>query len=161
MAINVSSENNSFKLQRMYQISMTTSGWKLGKDYTLALRVTDASGAERRVELGSTVEGKGQAWENTRLSCLFVLGDTVSVTATPDAEYTVTEEDLGLTGDFSKSTIYHFENNVYDRAGIYLNINPKGYKNMAAGDTFELNSFRNWFAIESYMNAEVALPEMH
>ena len=78
-----------------------------------------------------------------------------------DAAYTVTEEDLGLTGDFSKSTIYHFENNVYDRAGIYLNINTKGYKNMAVGDTFELNSFRNWFAIESFMNAKVALPEMH
>ena len=78
-----------------------------------------------------------------------------------DAAYTITEEDLGLTGDFSKSTIYHFENNVYDRAGIYLNINTKGYKNMAVGETFELNSFRNWFAIESFMNAKVALPEMH
>ena len=78
-----------------------------------------------------------------------------------DAAYTVTDEDLGLTGDFSKDTIYHFENNVYDRAGIYLNINTKGYKNMAVGDTFELNSFRNWFAIESFMNAKVALPEMH
>ena len=78
-----------------------------------------------------------------------------------DASYTVTEEDLGLTGDFSKSTIYHFENNVYDRAGIYLNINTKGYKSMAVGESFELNSFRNWFAIESFMNAKVALPEMH
>ena len=78
-----------------------------------------------------------------------------------DAAYTVTDEDLGLTGDFSKDTIYHFENNIYDRAGIYLNINTKGYKNMAVGETFELNSFRNWFAIESFMNAKVALPEMH
>ena len=83
------------------------------------------------------------------------------VNPTADTTYTVTEEDLGLTGDFSKDTIYHFENNVYDRAGIYLNINPKGYKNMAVGDTFELNSFRNWFAIESAMNNKVALPEMH
>lgn len=78
-----------------------------------------------------------------------------------DAAYTVTEEDLGLSGDFNKDTIYHFENNIYDRAGIYLNINTKGYKNMAVGETFELNSFRNWFAIESFMNAKVALPEMH
>lgn len=260
MAIDVNSKNSTFEFKRIYQISMTTSGWKLGEDYTLALRVTDASGAERRAELGSTVAGKGQPWENTRLSCLFVLGDTVSVTATPDAEkhpdynpttasktptmndslsvtckkfvtvkvtapegstidagtlakyyvfsflepfarsvedgtatfhfdentdyfyrvrhpqgatywnyvkltadaaYTVTDEDLGLTGDFSKSTIYHFENNVHDRAGIYLNINTKGYKNMSVGDTFELNSFRNWFAIESFMNSKVALPEMH
>ena len=264
MAIDVNSKNSTFEFKRIYQISMTTSGWKLGEDYTLALRVTDASGAERKAEFGTAVN-----WGKTDISCLFVVGDTVSVTATPiaevhpnfnaatasktptmndslsltckkfvtvkvtapegstidagtltkyyvfsfmepitlttetssgetakksttatfhfdentdyfyrvrhpqgatywnyvrlsaDAAYTVTDEDLGLTGDFNKSTIYHFENNVYDRAGIYLNINTKGYKNMSVGDTFELNSFRNWFAIESFMNSKVALPEMH
>ena len=255
VSINVSSDSSSFKLQRMYQISVNPNSWVKDTDYTLSLRVTDASGAERKAEFGSAVN-----WGKTYTSCLFVVGDTVSVTATPNAEthpnynpatasktptmndslsltckefvtvtvtapkgstidagtlakyyvfsflepfarsvedgtatfhldkntdyfyrvrhpqgatywnyvrlsadaaYTVTEEDLGLTGDFSKSTIYHFENNVYDRAGIYLNINTKGYKNMAVGDTFELNSFRNWFAIESFMNAKVALPEMH
>ena len=255
VVIDVSSDSSSFKLQRMYQISVNPSSWVKDTDYTLSLRVTDASGAERKAEFGSAVN-----WGKTYTSCLFVVGDTVSVTATPNAEthpnynpatasktptmndslsltckefvtvtvtapkgstidagtlakyyvfsflepfarsvedgtatfhldkntdyfyrvrhpqgatywnyvrlsadaaYTVTEEDLGLTGDFSKSTIYHFENNVYDRAGIYLNINTKGYKNMAVGDTFELNSFRNWFAIESFMNAKVALPEMH
>ena len=255
VSINVSSDSSSFKLQRMYQISVNPSAWVKDTDYTLSLRVTDASGAERKAEFGSAVN-----WGKTYTSCLFVVGDTVSVTATPNAEthpnynpatasktptmndslsltckefvtvtvtapkgstidagtlakyyvfsflepfarsvedgtatfhldkntdyfyrvrhpqgatywnyvrlsadaaYTITEEDLGLTGDFSKSTIYHFENNVYDRAGIYLNINTKGYKNMAVGDTFELNSFRNWFAIESFMNAKVALPEMH
>lgn len=255
VSINVSSENSSFKLQRMYQISVNPSSWVKDTDYTLSLRVTDASGAERKAEFGTAVN-----WGTTYASCLFVVGDTVSVTATPNAEthpnynpatasktptmndslsltckefvtvtvtapkgstidagtlakyyvfsflepfarsvedgtatfhldkntdyfyrvrhpqgatywnyvrlsadaaYTVTEEDLGLTGDFSKDTIYHFENNVYDRAGIYLNINTKGYKNMAVGETFELNSFRNWFAIESFMNAKVALPEMH
>ena len=255
VVIDVSSENSSFKLQRMYQISVNPNSWVKDTDYTLSLRVTDASGAERKAEFGSAVN-----WGKTYKSCLFVVGDTVSVTATPNAEthpnynpatasktptmndslsltckefvtvtvtapkgstidagtlakyyvfsflepfarsvedgtatfhldkntdyfyrvrhpqgatywnyvrlsanaaYTVTEEDLGLTGDFSKSTIYHFENNVYDRAGIYLNINTKGYKNMAVGETFELNSFRNWFAIESFMNAKVALPEMH
>lgn len=260
VSINVSSENNNFKLQRMYQISVSPSKWVKDTDYTLSLRVTDASGAERKAAFGYTVNGKGQSWESTYMSCLFVVGDTVSVTATPNAEthpnynpatasktptmndslsltckefvtvtvtapkgstidagtlakyyvfsflepfarsvedgtatfhldkntdyfyrvrhpqgatywnyvrlsadaaYTVTEEDLGLSGDFSKSTIYHFENNIYDRAGIYLNINTKGYKNMAVGETFELNSFRNWFAIESFMNAKVALPEMH
>lgn len=255
VSINVSSDSSSFKLQRMYQISVNPSSWVKDTDYTLSLRVTDASGAERKAEFGSAVN-----WGKTYTSCLFVVGDTVSVTATPNAEthpnynpatasktptmndslsltckefvtvtvtapkgstidagtlakyyvfsflepfarsiedgtatfhldkntdyfyrvrhpqgatywnyvrlsadaaYTVTEEDLGLTGDFSKSTIYHFENNVYDRGGIYLNINTKGYKNMAVGETFELNSFRNWFAIESFMNAKVALPEMH
>lgn len=260
VSINVSSENNNFKLQRMYQISVSPSKWVKDTDYTLSLRVTDASGAERKAAFGYTVNGKGQSWESTYMSCLFVVGDTVSVTATPNAEthpnynpatasktptmndslsltckefvtvtvtapkgstidagtlakyyvfsflepfarsvedgtatfhldkntdyfyrvrhpqgatywnyvrlsadaaYTVTEEDLGLSGDFNKDTIYHFENNIYDRAGIYLNINTKGYKNMAVGETFELNSFRNWFAIESFMNAKVALPEMH
>ena len=255
VVIDVSSDSSSFKLQRMYQISVNPNSWVKDTDYTLSLRVTDASGAERKAEFGSAVN-----WGKTYTSCLFVVGDTVSVTATPNAEthpnynpatasktptmndslsltckefvtvtvtapkgstidagtlakyyvfsflepfarsvedgtatfhldkntdyfyrvrhpegatywnyirlsadaaYTVTEEDLGLTGDFNKSTIYHFENNVYDRAGIYLNINTKGYKNMAVGETFELNSFRNWFAIESFMNAKVALPEMH
>lgn len=255
VVIDVSSDSSSFKLQRMYQISVNPNSWVKDTDYTLSLNVTDASGAERKAEFGSAVN-----WGKTYTSCLFVVGDTVSVTATPNAEthpnynpatasktptmndslsltckefvtvtvtapkgstidagtlakyyvfsflepfarsvedgtatfhldkntdyfyrvrhpqgatywnyvrlsadaaYTVTEEDLGLTGDFSKDTIYHFENNVYDRAGIYLNINTKGYKNMAVGETFELNSFRNWFAIESFMNAKVALPEMH
>ena len=255
VVIDVSSDSSSFKLQRMYQISVNPNSWVKDTDYNLSLRVTDASGAERKAEFGSAVN-----WGKTYTSCLFVVGDTVSVTATPNAEthpnynpatasktptmndslsltckefvtvtvtapkgstidagtlakyyvfsflepfarsvedgtatfhldkntdyfyrvrhpegatywnyirlsadaaYTVTEEDLGLTGDFNKSTIYHFENNVYDRAGIYLNINTKGYKNMAVGETFELNSFRNWFAIESFMNAKVALPEMH
>ncbi len=255
VVIDVSSDSSSFKLQRMYQISVNPNSWVKDTDYTLSLRVTDASGAERKAEFGSAVN-----WGKTYTSCLFVVGDTVSVTATPNAEthpnynpatasktptmndslsltckefvtvtvtapkgstidagtlakyyvfsflepfarsvedgtatfhldkntdyfyrvrhpqgatywnyvrlsadaaYTVTEDDLGLSGDFNKNTIYHFENNVYDRAGIYLNINTKGYKNMAVGDTFELNSFRNWFAIESFMNAKVALPEMH
>ena len=255
VVIDVSSDSSSFKLQRMYQISVNPNSWVKDTDYTLSLRVTDASGAERKAEFGSAVN-----WGKTYTSCLFVVGDTVSVTATPNAEthpnynpatasktptmndslsltckefvtvtvtapkgstidagtlakyyvfsflepfarsvedgtatfhldkntdyfyrvrhpegatywnyvrlsadaaYTVTEEDLGLSGDFNKDTIYHFENNIYDRAGIYLNINTKGYKNMAVGETFELNSFRNWFAIESFMNAKVALPEMH
>ena len=63
MAIDVNSKNSTFEFKRIYQISMTTSGWKLGEDYTLALRVTDASGAERKAELGSTVAGKGQPWK--------------------------------------------------------------------------------------------------
>ena len=255
LAITVDESHTEFKIQRIYQISVSPSSWVKDTDYTLALKITDASGAERKIETG-----EADNYGKTVPSCIFVLGDTVSATATPNAEthanynpatasktptmndslsvtckefveltitapmgstvdagtlknyfvfsflpsvtiteenaaatfkvdkgtdyfyrvrhpqgatywnyvrlsasaeYTVTEEDLGLSGDFNKDTIYHFENNVYDRAGIYLNINTKGYKNMAVGETFELNSFRNWFAIESYMNAKVALPEMH
>ena len=255
LAITVDADHKEFKIQRIYNISVSPSSWVKDTDYTLSLKITDAGGTERTIE-----SGVADNYGKTLPSCIFVLGDTVSATATPNAEthanynpatasktptmndslsvtckefveltitapvgstvdagtlksyfvysflpsveiteenktatfkldkntdyfyrvrhpegatywnyvrlsasaeYTVTEEDLGLSGDFNKSTIYHFENNVYDRAGIYLNINPKGYKNMAVGDTFELNSFRNWFAIESYMNAKVALPEMH
>ena len=63
----------------MYQISVSPSKWVKGTDYTLSLRVTDASGAERKAELGSANDNGG-----LKTSCLFVLGDTVSVTATPD-----------------------------------------------------------------------------
>ena len=79
-----------------------------------------------------------------------------------DTTVTLTADDLHI-GDksFTKDTIYRFEKNQYDRADIYLNINTQGYKSMAVGETFELNSFRNWFAIESFMNAKVALPDMH
>ena len=77
-------------------------------------------------------------------------------------EITVTAEDLHI-GDssFNKNTVYRFEKNVYDRADIYLNINGKGYMDMSVGETFELNVFRNWMAIESIFNAQVALPDMH
>ena len=75
----------------------------------------------------------------------------------------ITAADLYIdSSEFNKTTVFHnFEKNVYDRADIYLNINQAGYLNMNKGDTYELNSFRNWFAIESYMNAKVALPDMH
>ena len=255
LTITVDADHKEFKIQRIYNISVSPSSWVKDTDYTLSLKVTDTAGTERTIE-----SGVADNYGKTVPSCIFVVGDTVSATATPNAEkypnynpatasktptmnaelsvtckefvelkitapvgstvdagtlksyfvysflpsveiteenktatfkldkntdyfyrvrhpqgatywnyvklsanaeYTVTEEDLGLSGDFSKSTIYRFDKNVYDRAGIYLNINTKGYKNMAVGDTFELNSFRNWFAIESFFNAKVALPEMH
>ena len=75
----------------------------------------------------------------------------------------VTAADLCIgSSDFTaKTVISDYSKNIYDRADIYLNINAAGYKNMNVGDTFELNSFRNWFAIDSFMNAKVALPDMH
>lgn len=77
--------------------------------------------------------------------------------------FTVTKEDLHI-GDkeFAKDTVYRFDKNKYDRADIYLNINSKGYMNMDVGQTFELNVFRNWMALENTIsNAQVALPDMH
>ena len=257
LAVTVDEGHNSFKIQRMYQITVSPSNWVLGKDYTLSVKLTDVEKNERNSELGTTTSGKGQAWEKVYNTCIFVLGDTVEATATPteknanfnpataaktptmndslsltckefvtitfkvpegstitvgtlanyyvysyvdpvseetpnvynldkntdyfyrvqnpngvtywnytkwdaSSEVEVTAADLHINDDsFNKSTIYRFEKNVYDRAGIYLNINTQGYKNMAVDETFELNSFRNWFAIESISNAKVALPDMH
>ena len=260
LSLTVKAGENTAKIQRIYQISVN-SGWVLGTDYTLDVKVTSADNQVRTAEPGQTVSGKGQTWEKTYDSCIFVVGDTVQATVTPDpvtrptfntatakktptmndslsiscktgvtvtltvpagstitmgklANYyvysyidpvsrdeatntvtyrvdqntdyfyrvqnpkgvtywdykrwsadetiTLTAEDLHI-GDksFTRDTIYRFDKNVYDRADIYLNINPQGYKSMAVGETFEMNSFRNWFAIESFMNAKVALPDMH
>ena len=254
LSLTVKAGKNTAKIQRIYQIS-ANYGWVLDKDYTLDVKVTSADNQVRTVELGKVVSGKGQTWEKTSDSCIFVVGDTVEATVTPDPEkqptfntatakktptvndslsvsckagatvtfnvpegstitvgtltnyyvysyvepvstnqyrlnsgetyfyrvqnpngvtywdyvswdkdttVTLTAEDLHI-GDknFTKDTIYRFEKNVYDRADIYLNINTQGYKSMAVGEKFELNSFRNWFAIESFVNAKVALPDMH
>ena len=256
LSLTVKPGKNGFKIQRVYQIYATNSGWVLGEDYTVDVKVTSADNQVRTVALG-----KANSWGTVYTSCIFVAGDTVEATFTPDAEkhpdenaatvkktltstatisakcntgvnvtfsvpegstitmgklanyyvysyidpvssdaetntvtyrvdqntdyfyrvqnpdgvtywdykrwsegetITLTAEDLHI-GDrsFTKDTIYRFEKNEYDRADIYLNINTQGYKSMAVGETFELNSFRNWFAIESFMNAKVALPDMH
>ena len=260
LSLTVKAGENAAKIQRIYQISVN-SDWVLGTDYTLDVKVTSADNQVRAAAPGRTVSGKGQSWEKTYDSCIFVVGDTVQATVTPDpvarptfntatakktptmndrlsvscktgvnvtfsvpagstvtmgtltkyyvysyiepvsrdaetntvtyrvdqnTDYfyrvqnpdgvtywdykhwsaddaiTLTDDDLHI-GDtsFTKDTIYRFEKNQYDRADIYLNINTQGYKSMAVGETFELNSFRNWFAIESFMNAKVALPDMH
>ena len=260
LSLAVKAGENAAKIQRIYQISVN-SGWVLGTDYTLDVKVTSADNQVRTAAPGRTVSGKGQTWEKTYDSCIFVVGDTVQATVTPDpvtrptfntatAKKTPTmndslsvncktgvnvtfsvpenstitvgtltnyyvysyiepvsrdaeantvtyrvdqntdyfyrvqnpkgvtywdykrwsaDETITLTADdlhigdksFTRDTIYRFDKNVYDRADIYLNINPQGYKSMAVGETFEMNSFRNWFAIESFMNAKVALPDMH
>ena len=247
---------NEFKLQRVYQIYASNSGWALDEDYTLDVKLISADNQVRTIQLG-----KADCWGTVYASCIFVSGDTLEVTFTPDAEkhpdenvatvkktltdtatvsatckvgvnitfdvpenstvtvgtltnyyvysfiepvsrdeatntvtyrvdqntdyfyrvqnpngvtywdykrwsegetITLTDDDLHIGDEnFTKDTIYRFEKNVYDRADIYLNINTQGYKSMAVDETFELNSFRNWFAIESYMNAKVALPDMH
>lgn len=83
-------------------------------------------------------------------------------TSLPADGVTVTADDLYIgSSEFTKDTIYRYEKNVYDRADIYLGVNGDGYLSMDVGDTFELDVFRNWMAIESFMNAKVALPDMH
>lgn len=75
---------------------------------------------------------------------------------------TVTAKDLHI-GDssFTKSTITRFEKSPQDRGDIYLNINSKGYKSMTVGETFNLNVFRNWQAVNSWSNAYIAIPDTH
>ena len=256
LSLTVKAGKNAAKIQRVYQIYASNSGWVLGTDYTVDVKLTSADNQVRGIELGTA-----NSWGKVYTSCIFVSGDTLEVTFIPDAEkhpdenkavvkktvtetatatascrtgatvtltvpagstvtmgtlakyyvysyiepvsrdeatntvtyrvdqntdyfyrvqnpdgvtywdyaswktdttITLTEDDLHI-GDtsFTKDTIYRFEKNVYDRADIYLNINTQGYKSMAVGEKFELNSFRNWFAIESFMNAKVALPDMH
>ena len=76
-------------------------------------------------------------------------------------DITITRDDLHMDDDISSSTVYRFGNNVYDRADLYMNVNRQGYKNMAVGESFELDTFRNWQAIENFMNSQIALPDTH
>lgn len=81
---------------------------------------------------------------------------------TSTQDITVTKEDLHIgETDCTKDSVYRFDKNMYDRAGIYLNVNRQGYINMESGATRELDAFRNWQAIEGFMNSQIALPDMH
>ena len=79
------------------------------------------------------------------------------------ATITLTDEQLFIgSEEFTSDTIYHnYEKNTYDTADIYLNVNGQGYMDLDVGETFELNVFRNWMAIENFYNRRVALPDMH
>ena len=80
---------------------------------------------------------------------------------TSDQDIVVTRDDLHMDDDFNKDTVSRFDKNTYDLGNVYLNINSKGYMNMNAGDTYELDVFRNWQAIEGFLNAKIALPDAH
>ena len=80
---------------------------------------------------------------------------------TADQDIVVTRDDLHMDDDFNKDTVSRFDKNTYDLGNVYLNINAKGYMNMNTGDTYELDVFRNWQAIESFFNAQIALPDAH
>ena len=76
-------------------------------------------------------------------------------------ELAVTRDDLHMDDAFSSDTVYRFDKNVYDLGNIYLNINRQGYKNLEVGQSCELDVLRNWQAIESFMNSQIALPDAH
>ena len=73
----------------------------------------------------------------------------------------MTRDDLHMDDDVTAASVNRFDKNVYDLGNIYLNINRQGYLNMDAGQTYELNVLRNWQAIESFMNSQIALPDAH
>ena len=78
------------------------------------------------------------------------------------ATFNVTKDDLHIGDEsFTKDTVNRFNKNVYDLGNVYLNINEKGYLNLEQGQTRELDVFRSWQAIEGFMNAQIALPDVH
>ena len=78
------------------------------------------------------------------------------------ATFNVTKDDLHIGDEsFTKDTVNRFNKNVYDLGNVYLNINEKGYLNLEQGQTRELDVFRCWQAIENFMNAQIALPDVH
>ncbi len=78
------------------------------------------------------------------------------------ATFNVTKDDLHIGDEsFTKDTVNRFNKNVYDLGNVYLNINGKGYLNLEQGQTRELDVFRCWQAIENYVNAQIALPDVH
>lgn len=61
----------------------------------------------------------------------------------------------------AKTVVRDFRYNTFDKADIYLSGNKQGCLPLKTGETFELDTFRNWMAIESIYNAKVALPDTH
>ena len=78
LSLTVKAGENAAKIQRIYQISVN-SGWVLGTDYTLDVKVTSADNQVRTAELGTA-----DSWGKVYASCIFVVGDTVQATVTPD-----------------------------------------------------------------------------
>lgn len=270
LVLTVKEGENTFALQRVYQINASNSGWVKDTDYKIDLKVTGPDGTDLKATLGTATSGKGQTWEKTYPSCIFQESGTIEVVLTPIGDkaedylpltlsknstetndkgalsmsgsipqklgvtvvapagstvdmgiqsdyYTykfadqassvenkqddtvkvvfdlpsggktnfvrvqhpdgvtywtfgkftdaqtieVSRDDLHMDDSVSKDTVYHFDNNVYDLGNIFLNINRQGYLTMEAGQTFELNVLRNWQAIESFFNSQIALPDVH
>ena len=74
----------------------------------------------------------------------------------------VTEKDLHI-GDssYQNDTVYRFDKNIHDMANVYINVNQKGFLEMAEGGSYELNCVRNWQPIENFMNSKIAIPDFH
>lgn len=83
---------------------------------------------------------------------------------TAGSVFKITEEMLFIgSTEFTKDTVYHnFEKIIKDKADLYLTVNEKGWLDMATGDTWNLNVFRNFLSLgNSITNDCVALPDTH
>ena len=81
-------------------------------------------------------------------------------------DYTVAADDLAPTvggqAMADGTVIRDLSANLYDVASVLMTVNPAGYVNLAAaGDTYRFECFRNWQAINSFMNNEIAEPDYH
>ena len=135
-----------FSNNYVYGIDEPVSVETKGDTLTANFRVSDISG-NRFVRVqhpdGVTYWNFGTNWKN-------------------GAEITVTKDDLHIGDEsFTKDTVYRFEKNTYDLGNVYLNINSQGYLNLEQGQTRELDVFRSWQLTEGFMNAKIALPDVH
>ena len=80
-----------------------------------------------------------------------------------DASYKVASDDMYIGSDtYTPDTVIHdLSANSMDVADIYMTSNEKGYLSLQKGDTYSLECFRNWQAIEGIMNARTAEPDYH
>lgn len=85
------------------------------------------------------------------------------VSTSQDADYTVTKADMYIGDDsYNPDTVYHdLSKNLYDVADIYLTSDERGYLSMKKGEKYSLECFRNWQAVESFMNSKIAEPDFH
>ena len=80
-----------------------------------------------------------------------------------DSSFTVTDEDLYINDDLHNpdTVIDDLTENKYDVADIYMNVNSRGFLNIAENDSARLECYRNWQAIEGISNAKIAEPDFH
>lgn len=85
------------------------------------------------------------------------------VSVKEDSSFTVTDEDLYINDDLHNpdTVIDDLTENKYDVADIYMNVNSRGFLNIAENDSARLECYRNWQAIEGISNAKIAEPDFH
>ena len=83
LVLTVKEGENTFALQRVYQINASNSGWVKDTDYKIDLKVTGPDGTDLKATLGTATSGKGQTWEKTYPSCIFQESGTIEVVLTP------------------------------------------------------------------------------